>query len=194
MKQTCLYIVLFLFALALAGCGEEAAVQSSARADEKAAPEQSAPTVPPAPAADAPAPAQSPAPEAASPAAPGGSASGEQASGPPAADSLAGRHFVLKSVDGVDFSGKERVPEMAFSAELRLSGGICNRFMGQGELSDGTLTVKQMASTKMLCTDEDLNRLEALFAQMLTAGAEINLEGGTLALRRDGHELLFEAR
>lgn len=102
--------------------------------------------------------------------------------------------FVLKSVDGVDYSGKERVPDLAFNEGFRISGGICNRFMGQASLDGNLLFAKNMASTKMMCVDQDLNALEGFFPLMLEKGAAIRLEGKTLTLSGDGHVLVYELR
>lgn len=109
-------------------------------------------------------------------------------------DDLLHRHFVLISADGVDFSAKEKVPDLEFGEDFRVLGAVCNRFMGQGELESGTLTVKQMASTKMMCLDPELNALEQQFAGMLEAGAVIDFDGKILTLRQGGHTLIYELR
>lgn len=112
--------------------------------------------------------------------------------GVPAREDLAHSGFVLVSVDGVPFTGDTRVPEIAFSEDFRVSGSVCNRFVGQGELADGVLTVKQMASTKMLCASEELNRLEADISAILMAGARVSLTGDVLTLSRDGRVLVYK--
>ena len=108
------------------------------------------------------------------------------------------RKFILYSADGKDFSGKERPVELEFTQApgedgFRVSGGICNRFTGQGSLENGLLTVKNLISTKMLCADEGRNELENTFAQMLGQGAVFSLEDGTLVLRQGGHKLVYTA-
>lgn len=100
--------------------------------------------------------------------------------------------FVLESIDGVPFESSVRTPDIEFGEGFRVYGGICNRYTGQGELADNVLTVKQMASTKMLCADDKLNKFEGQFAQMLSAGAEIAIEGNTLTLKQGGHVLVYK--
>lgn len=103
------------------------------------------------------------------------------------------RHrFVLVSVNGSDFSGKEQRPELSFTEEFRAFGGICNRFTGQGELVDGVLFVRGMALTRMLCADQDLNELEGLFAAMMEKGAAARLEGSRLILEEGSTILEYE--
>jgi heat shock protein HslJ len=51
-------------------------------------------------------------------------------------------------------------PEISFSAlpdislvnNISVSGVMCNRFNGQGKLSEGELKVKTLAMTRKLCT------------------------------------------
>ena len=101
------------------------------------------------------------------------------------------RSFELVSADGKAVTGTPRKPDLAFDEEFRIAGGICNRFVGQAELNGTILTVRQMASTRMLCPDETLNQLEHTFASMLTQGATLNLTGETLTLRQGGHTLVY---
>ena len=101
------------------------------------------------------------------------------------ADDLASQRYVLESVDGVAFANKERTPEISFDATMRVAGQVCNRFMGQGTLRDGVLTVPQMASTMMLCADPKLNAMEQEFAKLLRDGARLQLDGDNLSLSND---------
>lgn len=120
---------------------------------------------------------------------------GEEAmSGGPSMQALLHHRFLLESVDGEDFSPAERTPELEFLEGFRVAGGFCNRFTGQGELDGDVLKVAQMASTKMLCADEGLNRLEGLFAAMMQEGARIGLDGTLLVLEQGGHRLGWRLR
>lgn len=108
------------------------------------------------------------------------------------ADGLAGKSFLLKSVDGRPFTA-ERVPHVEFGPDLSISGAICNSFRGPGSLKDGIFT-SQVASTMMLCPDQALNQLESRFHQMLRDGTALHLSGDTLTLWNAGVTLVFEAR
>lgn len=112
----------------------------------------------------------------------------------PSREDLMHRRFVLSEVDGKAFSGAERVPDIAFDENFRVYGAVCNRYMGQGELAGDVLTVRQAASTKMLCGDDELNNLETLFHQMLQAGAKIDLSDASLTLRQGGRALTYTLR
>lgn len=111
-----------------------------------------------------------------------------------AKDMFEHHRFELKTVDGVDYSSKERVPDLSFNEGFRVSGKICNGFSGQGELDGETLFVRQMVSTKMFCADQDLNTLEGAFATMLDKGATLTYDGRTLTLKGEGPVLVYELR
>lgn len=103
------------------------------------------------------------------------------------------RRFTLKTMNGKDYSQKERVPDLEFLEGFRVSGGWCNRFSGLGKLADGVLSADKMVSTKMMCVDEDMNRMDFLFPQMLQKGARIRLENNVLTISGDDLELVYEA-
>ena len=103
-------------------------------------------------------------------------------------------NFVLTHVNGKPFLEKERTPNIEFNEGFRVSGATCNRFMGQAELENGVLTVKHMASTMMFCADDDLNKLEQKFSQMMEGGAAITLKDNILTLSREGYTLRYILR
>ena len=114
-----------------------------------------------------------------------------KAGGPTTVGDIAPGRYVLQSVDGAAFSNRERTPEIAFDANMRVTGQVCNRFMGQGTLKDGILTVPEMASTMMLCVDKQLNAMESEFAGLLRRGAQISLEGDTLTLHNGNTRYVY---
>lgn len=120
-------------------------------------------------------------------------ASGPGAGGPVYSD-LAHHRYVLESVDGKPFAAATHAPDIEFNENFHISGRACNRYTGRGTLENGVLTVPRMASTKMLCPNEALNAFEPLFASMLAAGAELELDGNTLTLRQGGHVLVYTLR
>ncbi|MCC8194967.1 MAG: META domain-containing protein [Deltaproteobacteria bacterium] len=111
----------------------------------------------------------------------------------PAQADLLHRRFVLATVDGDPFPAMNP-PDIEFNEGFRVSGRICNRYTGLGTLENGVLTVGQMATTKMLCPDDTLNRFETMFAAMLAAGVKVDLEDDRLRLSQGGHVLVFTAR
>jgi heat shock protein HslJ len=52
---------------------------------------------------------------------------------------------------------------------------MCNGFSGTGKVSDGELKVEELAMTRMLCTDSQLNTLDATLSKMLREGAQVDL-------------------
>ena len=109
--------------------------------------------------------------------------------GGPSLDELAGRTYYLVSMDGKSVEGAIAL-ELSFE-EGRVTGRACNRFSGTAKIANGTLTVKNAASTRMACFQPFLNELEQRLADMLQNGARLILEGRQLTLTRDGHTLTY---
>lgn len=105
---------------------------------------------------------------------------------------LAGHNFVLSAVDGKAFVGEAPLPHIAFDEDMKMSGAVCNRFIGQGELSGNILRVDPMGSTRMLCPGADLDKLEQTFSALLTQGATATLDGDKLVLAGEQHSLEFK--
>ncbi|WP_428945952.1 META domain-containing protein [Pantoea sp. FN060301] len=107
---------------------------------------------------------------------------------------LADRYFVLTSVDGEAIGLPEGVkPGIRFGEGMHVSGVMCNRFFGQGKLERGVLSLPQMASTRMLCSDPRLNEWETMLGKALTQGAKLTLDQQTLTLTGAGHKLVYRA-
>ena len=102
-------------------------------------------------------------------------------------------NYTLVTINGKEYTG-ERVPSIEFNEGFRASGSMCNGYTGKAELTDNVLTIKQMASTKMLCVDPVLNQLEADFSTMMMEGANISLQNNMLTLSRDDLSLVFKLR
>ncbi|EEP91942.1 heat shock protein HslJ [Yersinia kristensenii] len=102
-------------------------------------------------------------------------------------------NFVLISVDGQS-PVKTPGPSIEFGENMHISGAMCNRFMGQGELKNGVLTVKGLASTRMLCSEKQLNQWDALISQVLNSGAKVTLNKGQLTLSNNDHTLLYQLK
>lgn len=108
------------------------------------------------------------------------------------AQNLEQRSFVLVMVDGQKFSSQVRQPYISFAENMKISGRICNNFVGQAVLQDNILSAPNLASTRMLCVEESVNQLETWLGMMLQDGAQISLDGPQLTLEGQGHVLLFE--
>jgi|GEM_PF-66943 len=110
---------------------------------------------------------------------------------------LMNQRFVLVQIDGAAYtSGSDQAipaPTLEFDNDFLVSGRICNTFRGGGELVDSVLTVKTLATTRMLCGDPNLNQLETSFFQMLESGAALSMNGDRLYVKKGGSVLIFKA-
>ena len=106
---------------------------------------------------------------------------------------LTGQKFVLKTVGGVEFQG-ENIPVLEFGDNFLVSGKICNNFRGPGELTEGRLTVKAIASTRMACPNVVLGDLETGLFQALESGVDISMDGTDLSLKYGDTVLVFQAQ
>lgn len=107
---------------------------------------------------------------------------------------LLNHYFVLSEVDGKPVEQRAGIrPGISFAPGLKVSGVMCNRFFGQGQLEQGRLTVARLASTEMLCRDGELNQWEQMLGQVLNAGATVELNQPTLTLSGAGHTLVYRA-
>ncbi|MFK8257599.1 META domain-containing protein [Erwinia sp. AnSW2-5] len=111
------------------------------------------------------------------------------------AGQLANRLFALSAVDGQAVKSREGMkPGIGFNESLSVSGVMCNRFFGQGQLEQGRLIVPMLASTRMQCNDPLLNKWEQTLSVVLKEGAEVKLTEHTLTLTGSGHTLEYTAQ
>ncbi|EOC0209052.1 heat shock protein HslJ [Cronobacter dublinensis] len=107
-------------------------------------------------------------------------------------ETLQHHRYVLQTVNGAPLDATRRVPELSFGEKMHVSGSMCNRFMGQGELHGDTLKVKGLASTRMLCAEQQLNELEKLINEMLSQGATVSVEKQQLTLHYRQYTLVYK--
>ncbi len=106
---------------------------------------------------------------------------------------LVRRRFVLETLDGKPFLKVENMPSIEFNEDFSVNGRICNLFRGMGELENGILKVENMASTMMMCGNDEVNQFEHLFGQLMASGVAVSLDGNKLQLEGDGHVLVYGA-
>ncbi|EKF64278.1 Heat shock protein HslJ [Serratia plymuthica] len=110
-------------------------------------------------------------------------------------DDLLHHNFVLQSVDGVAVKPQPgNAPSIEFGEKMHVSGAMCNRFFGSGQLQNGVLTVKNLASTRMLCTDAQRNQWDQTLSAVLEKGAKISLNAQQLTLSGGDHVLVYTLR
>ncbi|MGO4741960.1 heat shock protein HslJ [Serratia quinivorans] len=104
-------------------------------------------------------------------------------------------NFALQSVDGVAVKpGVGNRPNIEFGEKMHVSGAMCNRFFGNGQLQDGVLTVKGLATTRMLCADPQLNQWDRTIGDVLGKGAKVTLSAQQLTLSSGDHTLVYTLR
>jgi heat shock protein HslJ len=87
-------------------------------------------------------------------------------------EQLQHHRFVLESVNGKPVTSDKNPPEISFGEKMMISGSMCNRFSGEGKLSNGELTAKGLAMTRMMCANPQLNELDNTISEMLKEGAQ----------------------
>ncbi|HEX4502441.1 MAG TPA: heat shock protein HslJ [Scandinavium sp.] len=106
-------------------------------------------------------------------------------------EQLQHHRFVLESVNGKNVTSQKPL-ELSFGEKMHVYGNMCNQFTGEGKLSDGELKVKNIAMTKMLCTDPQLNQLDQTLAAMLHDGVQVDLTENQLTLATSNDSLVYK--
>lgn len=114
------------------------------------------------------------------------------------AEQLQHHRFVLTSVNGQPLNAADKPLELSFGEEMPItgkmyvSGNMCNQFNGTGKVSDGALKVKELAMTRMLCADPQLNALDTTLGKMLREGAQVDLTETQLTLATADQTLVYK--
>lgn len=107
-------------------------------------------------------------------------------------EQLLHHRFVLESVNGKALASQDKPLELSFGEGMYVYGNMCNSFNGEGTLSQGTLTVKSLAMTRMMCRDTQLNQLDSTLSTMLRDGAQVDLTGNQLTLATAKDSLVYK--
>lgn len=113
------------------------------------------------------------------------------------ADQLQHHRFVLESVNGKTVSSKAAPLELSFGEKqpilekIYVSGNMCNGFAGTATLHKGELKTSELAMTRKLCSDAQLNELDATFSNMLRQGAQVDLTEQQLTLATADQTLVY---
>ncbi|ERA28000.1 heat shock protein hslJ [Escherichia coli UMEA 3899-1] len=107
-------------------------------------------------------------------------------------EQLQHHRFVLESVNGKPVTSDKNPPEISFGEKMMISGSMCNRFSGEGKLSNGELTAKGLAMTRMMCANPQLNELDNTISKMLKEGAQVDLTANQLTLATAKQTLTYK--
>ncbi|EQT62291.1 heat-inducible protein [Escherichia coli] len=99
---------------------------------------------------------------------------------------------MLESVNGKPVTSDKNPPEISFGEKMMISGSMCNRFSGEGKLSNGELTAKGLAMTRMMCANPQLNELDNTISKMLKEGAQVDLTANQLTLATAKQTLTYK--
>ncbi|WP_273008215.1 META domain-containing protein [Pseudoalteromonas lipolytica] len=92
----------------------------------------------------------------------------------------------LSKVNGLAISVSQKA-SMRFIEAMQVNGFAgCNKFFGEGQLVEDTLTVKKLGMTRKSCGDQ-LDELENKLLSTLKQGAVISLNGEQLTLQGAHH-------
>lgn len=82
--------------------------------------------------------------------------------------------------------------EQGYEGKLKVSGILCNNFIGQANLNTGKLTSQGLASTRMSCFREKEATMENALNAMLAEGATLILKNTTLTIKGAGHQFIYK--
>jgi Heat shock protein len=108
-----------------------------------------------------------------------------------ASSDVAGKKYILHSVDGEVFAG-EKQPFVEFDDDMNMTGAVCNRFRGSATVENGILRSAGVVATRMMCPDEKLTALESAFFRELENGLVLRFdENGDLVMQNADIDLIF---
>ncbi|WP_333496431.1 heat shock protein HslJ [Kluyvera sp. CHPC 1.251] len=113
-------------------------------------------------------------------------------------EQLQHHRFVLESVNGKTISSTDAPLDVSFGEKqpllnhIYLSGEMCNRFSGTAKISNGELKASDLTMTRKICSDAQLNQLDATLSTMLRQGAQVDLTEQQLTLATADQTLIFK--
>lgn len=102
-------------------------------------------------------------------------------------------HFVLIKANGQDIS-LDKQADLEFGENMSIAGKMCNQFAVNVTLKNEVIKGSGIAMTKMLCNDEQLDKLDSVIEQLITEGAHITLDKDQLILKNNDNELTYKLK
>ena len=97
---------------------------------------------------------------------------------------IAEHRYVLTKINGEPVATDLQV-FVEIDSQFGLAGRICNTFRGPASYQDGILKAGNLASTRSLCLNENLSRLENALLQALRDGVSLIPVPDGIQWRRD---------
>lgn len=107
-------------------------------------------------------------------------------------EQLQHHRFVLQSVNGKAVTATNNPPELSFGENMTVSGKMCINSTAVASCPDGELKVKDMAMTRMMCADPQLNALDGIVSEMFKQGAQVDLTADQLTLATAEQTLTYK--
>ena len=113
-------------------------------------------------------------------------------------EQLQHHRFVLESVNGKTINSSDTPLDVSFGEKqpllnhIYLSGEMCNRFSVTAKISNGELKASDLTTTRKICSDAQLNQLDATLSTMLRQGAQVDLTEQQLTLATADQTLIFK--
>lgn len=101
--------------------------------------------------------------------------------------------FLLVKANGKDISSDKQA-ELEFGENMHISGKMCNQFAVNVTLKDDVIKGSGMAMTKMLCDDDQLDKLDSVIEQLITEGVHVALDDDQLILKNNDNELIYKLK
>ncbi|OCG17132.1 hypothetical protein A9G09_02060 [Gilliamella sp. wkB292] len=102
-------------------------------------------------------------------------------------------HFVLIKANGQDVA-LDKQADLEFGEKMTITGKMCNQFSGQVTLKNDEIKGVGVAMTKMLCNDDQLDKLDIVIDQLITNGAKVELTNNQLILKNKDNELIYQVK
>lgn len=102
-------------------------------------------------------------------------------------------HFVLIKANGQDVA-LDKQADLEFGEKMTITGKMCNQFSGQVTLKNDEIKGVGVAMTKMLCNDDQLDKLDIVIDQLITNGAKVELTNNQLILKNKENELIYQVK
>lgn len=102
-------------------------------------------------------------------------------------------HFVLIKANGQDVA-LDKQADLEFGEKMTITGKMCNQFSGQVTLKNDEIKGVGIAMTKMLCNDDQLDKLDIVIDQLITNGAKVELTNNQLILKNKENELIYQVK
>lgn len=102
--------------------------------------------------------------------------------------------WILTEIDDEKIISKEKAPNLQFNLEENHLYGFsgCNRISGRANFSESTISIYELAATKMYCQEPNL---ESIFLDKLTLSQfQYHRHNDSLSLKNERTKLLFVAQ